>query len=500
MLNAMTSQFINFSQFKELSIKFSIQQKRFFLKAFWVVSALSFFTIVTSQADALSIVSALIIAVAALYPSYLWCRDRAKGLPLFPLLAFNYLFTHSFPLVANNFKVQEYSSTEHFVASLITASFLGIATFTWLSYVTKTPTNFSTNLKEFDNKQVFTFFIGILIVRIIYQVTFSSGYLWLLLPNSIVSAIRVITGGISLFAVITLGYLMGQKVLTKNQSKLFLIVIAILIFVSGASLYLNIPGFYILFASIGWMLGSKKVPWKLYIILFLILAFLNQGKGATRDYYWRIRNSQIQASEYVQVYQDWIDNSLEAMQQPHEFLLEEEIVEDENKHGSIINRSSVVEMLLKVQTQTGIEKPYLWGKTYFIIPQLLVPRFLNPNKIRGGEANHILSIYYGLQNYRQTLTTSIGWGLLQEAYANFGWLGCLGLGAFLGNVYGWITRWSMNCSTLSFRFLVALIFLTLAFRTELTMGIFISVIFNSLVILSMIRMFFMKTNFRKPAI
>ena len=73
------------------------------------------------------------------------------------------------------------------------------------------------------------------------------------------------------------------------------------------------------------------------------------------------------------------------------------------------------------------------------------------------------------------------------------WLGCLGLGVFLGNLYGWVTRWSMNASTLSFRFLVALIFMMLAFRSEITMGIFVSVIFQSLVIVSAIRMLFMKT-------
>ena len=489
----MTSQLLDFNLTQPLSLKFSAQQKSLFVKGFWAISALSFFNIVTAEADLLSIVGALIIAVAALYPSYLWCRDRAKGLPLFPLLAINFLFTHSFPLITGNIYVQEYSSTEHFIASLIVASFLGVATFTWISYVKKIPVS-STRLKEFNKKQIFPFFISILIIRIIYQVTSSSSYLWIILPASIVSSIRAITGALSLFAVITLGYLLGTKSLKKIQARFFIITMAILVFVSGASLYLNVSGFYILFAAIGWMLGSGKIPWRLLLVFLLILAFLNLGKGATRHYYWSIRNTSIQPSEYVQVYQDWINNSLEEIRQPNENILEEDIVIEENQHGSLVNRSSVVQMLLKVQTETGTERPYLWGKTYFIIPQLLIPRFLNPNKIRGGEANHMLSVYYGLQSYRQTIKTSIGWGLLQEAYANFGWLGCLVLGAFLGNLYGWITRWSMNASTLSFRFLVALIFMNLAFRAEITMGIFVSVIFQSLIILSAIRMFFMKNT------
>lgn len=496
----MTSQFLDFNQTQSLSLEFSARQKSFFLKGFWIFSVISFFLIVKAQADVLSTFGALIIAVAALYPSYLWCSDRAKGLPLFPLLAINYLFTHSFPLVANNIKVQEYSPTQHFISSLIVASFLGVATFSWLFYVQKNTTNYS-KIKEFSKKDVFSFFISVLILSIIYQVTFSSGYLWLILPSPIVSSIRVIIGGLGFFAVIIISNLLGKKSLNKSQAYFFFIIMAILIFVSGTSLYLNIPGFYLLFAGLGWMLGSGKIPWRLFIIIFLTIAFLNIGKGTTRHYYWSLRNSGIQPSEYLQVYQSWISNSLKEIQQPTEdiFAENENFVEDVNKENSLINRSSVIQMLLKVQTETGIQRPYLWGKTYFIIPQLLIPRILNPNKIRGGEANHILSIYYGLQTYRQTITTSIGWGLLQEAYANFGWLGCIGLGVFLGNLYGWVTRWSMNTSSLSFRFLVALIFMTLAFRAEITMGIFISVIFQSLIILSLIRIFFMKTTFNNSA-
>jgi hypothetical protein len=488
----MTSQFIDFKQSQSLNLNFSVNNKKLFLKGFWIVSALSFGIIVTSEADLLSIVAALIIAVASLYPSYLWCRDRAKGLPLFPLLAINYLFTYSFPLVSDHDTVQEYSTTEHFISSLIVTSFLGVATFTWLSYTKKNYYKFE-HLKEFKKTQVFPFFISVLILRIVYHLTFSSGYIWLIFPNSIVSAIRVITGGLCSFAMIALGYLLGAGLLKKNQANFFMITTVILVFVAGASLYLNVPGFYLLFASLGWMLGSKKVPWRLLLILFTIMAFLNLGKGATRHYYWSLRNSGIQPSEYVQVYQDWINNSLENIRQSNENVFEANVIEETNE-GSLVHRSSVIQMLLKVQIETGTERPYLFGRTYFIIPQLLVPRFLNPNKIRGGEANHMLSVYYGLQSYDQTLTTSIGWGLLPEAYANFGWLGCLGLGAFLGNLYGWITRWSMNASTLSFRFLVALIFITLAFRTEITMGIFVSVIFQSLIILSAIRMMFMKTT------
>ena len=496
----MTVQYLNLPKPKQqqLNINFSARQKNLFFRGFWVLCGVSFWIIMTANANFISILSALIIATVALYPSYLWCCDRAKGLPLFPLLAVNYLFTHSFPLVSDNPAVAQYSPTEHFVASLAVASFLGVATTMWMPYVSKTRSN-TVRIKEFNQKQVFGFFISILVLGIFYQIVSNFGYLWLVLPGSVISAIRVITGGLNAFAIITLSYLMGSKTLNRMQVILFVGIVAVLVFVVGASLYLNTPGFYVLFACMGWMFAAKKIPWRLLLVSFLIIAFLNIGKGTTRHYYWSIRNAGIRPSEYVQVYQYWIQNSLEEIRQPTQDILGQELAEEEDQ-SSLANRSSVVHMLMKVQTETGTEKPYMWGETYSIIPQLLVPRLLNSDKIRGAEANHMLSVHYGLQTYNQTLTTSIGWGLLQEAYANFGWLGCLGLGVFLGNLYGWVTRWSMNVSSLSFRFMVALIFMTLAFKAEITMGIFISVIFQSLVILLTIRMFFMKTQSNNIAI
>ena len=489
MLNEMTSQFFYFNQPQGLFLNFKPEQKKIFLKGFWMVSGLSCYFITTSQADFLSIISALIIAIAALYPSYLWCCDRAKGLPLFPLLAINFLFTHSFPLINNHKQIAKYTPSQHLIASLIVASFLGVATFCWLSYVKKAPVNNSYS-KEFGKTQIFPFFIASLILRIIYEVGMISGFIWLILPSSFISVIRALSGTISILAIITISYLLGGKLLTKNQAFLFLSLMVVIIFVSGVSLYLNTFGLYVLLGCIGWMLGAKKIPWRLLLISFVILSFLNLGKASTRNYYWKRSNSAIQPLEYIQVYKHWIDNSLQKISEP------ETSIEYKNKsknNNSLIERSSLIHMLLKVQTATGKERPYLEGKTYSIIPQLLVPRFLNKNKIRGSSGNHMLTVYYGLQSYKATFKTSIGWGLLQEAYANFGWLGCLGLGVFLGNLYGWITRWSMNTSTLSFRFLVALLFLMLAFKREFTMGSFVSVAFQSLVILFAIRMFFMKT-------
>ena len=77
-------------------------------------------------------------------------------------------------------------------------------------------------------------------------------------------------------------------------------------------------------------------------------------------------------------------------------------------------------MLLLVQRKTPSEVPFFNGKSYEFIPRLLLPRFVDDQKGGPHAANIMLTVNYGLQTMEQTQTTSIGWGLVPEAYANFG--------------------------------------------------------------------------------
>ena len=81
---------------------------------------------------------------------------------------------------------------------------------------------------------------------------------------------------------------------------------------------------------------------------------------------------------------------------------------------------------------TPDRQPYLYGETYgYVLPQL-VPRLVWPDKPRSHVATYRLSIYYGLQDEDATESTTIAFGMLTEAYANFGLIGAILLGLFWG--------------------------------------------------------------------
>jgi hypothetical protein len=61
------------------------------------------------------------------------------------------------------------------------------------------------------------------------------------------------------------------------------------------------------------------------------------------------------------------------------------------------------------------------GGSLAVIPQVLVPRVFNPDKVRGQEGQVLLNLHFGRQQTReQTEVTYVAWGFLPEAVGNFG--------------------------------------------------------------------------------
>ncbi len=472
-------------------LQFKASQKRWLLIGFWVIFAVTILGIINAQAPFLSMIAAILIAVMSLLPTYLWCSNRAKGLPLFPILGLSYIPTYTLPLITQDPKVIIYPEQMQLYAAIIVAIFFGISTTIWMWFVKNEP-RIKRQMMVFKSNQIKPFFFTIIFLIIVFDISLSTGDLWLIVPNEIISALKSVMPSMGALGAMILSYQLGIKALNRTEAIAFIILTTILILETTASLYLNTSGTFLLLAMIGWMLGSKKFPWRLFIIICLIISFLHLGKGTTRAAYWNGKVS-LTPENYPALYSDWIHNSLKTIQNQQE----NKLISDSKKQETedLTGRQSVIHMLLKVISETENGRTHLYGQTYAIIPELLVPRFLVANKIRGAEANHMLSVYYGLQTYKDTLTTSIGWGLLPEAFANFGFVGSPLLGVVIGGIYGWVTRWSMNVPITSYRFLVAIIFFGLSLKTEFTLGSFISVIVQgTLVIFLLIRNIFMNRS------
>jgi hypothetical protein len=148
-------------------------------------------------------------------------------------------------------------------------------------------------------------------------------------------------------------------------------------------------------------------------------------------------------------------------------------------------------MLLLVQDKSPNEVPFLDGMTYAPIPYLLLPRFLAPDKGLSHAGNILLSVNYGLQDIEGTRSTSIGWNLVAEAYANFGYAGVLAIAVFMGLLYGTVSRLTAGVPLTSFRFVSGLIVLA-GVTNDNSLGVFLTMQFQGVVGVALASVFLMR--------
>ncbi|GAB1544830.1 hypothetical protein NUACC21_75060 [Scytonema sp. NUACC21] len=472
------------STFQELALlpARARQERQQLLKVFWLI-ALGLFIFECLWVESSSFAAnfgAILITGAALLPSYLWCSGHALGIPIFPLFALTFVWTHALPLISHHPVVITYSPESHLFASFTVAGFLGLGTFIWFQFVKSAPLP-PPSYRAINSQKGDAFFLCVLATGVLYNMNFVAG--WFVLDAGIFSIVRGLILGLTTLAIFVLAYNLGNQKLSKGQARLFIIVLTAYLVSSVASLLLISAASTFLVATVAFIIGRKKVPVLPIVIILICLSLLHSGKNEMRAKYWG--QISIQPWEYPAWFTEWVGYSLESFNKQNNL--------PQSQEASFLERSSVIHMLLLTQDKSPDRVPFLNGKTYEILPQVIVPRIFNANKIWSHEGTYLLNIEYGLQTREATYTTTIGWGLLAESYANFGLLGCAGLAIVFGVVYGQSTRCSLNTPILSARSLFTILMMTFAFQSEWTAGVYVAALFQSTVALSGIIVFLMKT-------
>jgi hypothetical protein len=165
-----------------------------------------------------------------------------------------------------------------------------------------------------------------------------------------------------------------------------------------------------------------------------MLAVLHAGKFELRNTYWAhgvSEGQEISVGQIPSVMVDWFAAGVDALWSG-------------GAESDVLERASLLHMLVLVQRTTPDYIPYLEGETYALLPSMLVPRFVDPEKTVSQAALNLLSIRYGLQTLESVARTTIGWGLVSEAYANFGYWAVIMVGALFGAICGALMRLSVG--------------------------------------------------------
>jgi hypothetical protein len=160
-------------------------------------------------------------------------------------------------------------------------------------------------------------------------------------------------------------------------------------------------------------------------------------------------------------------------------------VSQTNKNQTLLDRVDNLQNLLFVEDAIETEHVSpLKGKTYWLIPPLLVPRILWPDKPRSHEGQVLLNVHFGRQDLDSTLSTYIAWGLLPEAYGNFGqFYGSIGLGLVLGVFFAWVENYTARKLLVSTEGLISLsLFMNLMNSFEMVASVLVTSTFQSMVI------------------
>jgi hypothetical protein len=185
-------------------------------------------------------------------------------------------------------------------------------------------------------------------------------------------------------------------------------------------------------ALFGYVITAKRIPWRPILVALPILAVLHAGKGEMRERYWAARSNSVANYSLLALpgeMAEWASTGVGA-------------IASGKAGATVIDRASLLQLLLRVQQLAPDVVPYLNGETYALLPYMLVPRFVQEDKIASQAPMMLLNIRFGFQTAEGASITAIGWGLVAEAYANFGDFGAVGIGIIIGLFAGFLTRWS----------------------------------------------------------
>ncbi|GAB5562294.1 MAG: hypothetical protein SynsKO_39410 [Synoicihabitans sp.] len=307
---------------------------------------------------------------------------------------------------------------------------------------------------------------------------------WLsFLPGGIFPVVRAVADALGLAGGLISAFMIARGAVKGFGIIRFWLLYAIysLLIISNYTLF---PASSMLIAvCFGLFLGRGKIPYVFLFIVIAILAVLNLAKFDMRRAYWERGQAYAEqrVSDLPDRYSEWISLGWERLLGNDE---DSELEEAQRLSSRVDN----LVILLRAQSFI-LDKDYakLNGETYWLIPPLFIPRFLWPNKPRTHEGMVILNTHFGQQTREDSLVTYISWGLLPEAYANFGpFFGAISLGLALGIGLGWLEWWSRDFPLASFQSMVVLTFtvncaasfesvasvwLTSVFQMIITMGI-----------------------------
>jgi hypothetical protein len=428
-----------------------------------------------------------IVAGSSLIPMTIWKNNAKGGIPFLVFFVIQQGLIYLLPLYISNITLLQYSPEVVMTSALGIALFLVSLSLGWrLGSQQAKPYPSSLNISGDDRENAHQLAMRIGMALLFFSLIAESIpffiYLGTLLP--------IISAGSG--AAATLGAMLGGYAIgVSGQNKpSFWVILSLLFFIAIHDILLSAASSFVVAAIIGLALGSKKIPWKILIIVFSLLTFLSAGKVLMRERYWTKESNStgVPLSGLPAFYNEWFQASLVALQGKTDQATQTAIQMKESNSQSFAERiNNFQNMAFVVRALATQHLSPLYGATYTLIPPLFVPRILWPSKPRAHAGQDLLNIHFERQREVDVELTFIAWGLLPEAVGNFGiWGGAIFLGIVIGYLLGYLESWSLLKEFFSVEGLILMGFwLKLMVSYEFVSSVFITSTFQMLIVIAL---------------
>jgi hypothetical protein len=428
----------------------------FNVSALTMGAALAYLSLKANVADPLHLYLGQIMFVLAVLPALVWAKRGEYGLPLFEAFMLPGLNTFAIPLLNGHQTLQQYSPETITTAAFAVAIFQAAAVITY--FTIKAPPKrgrvWRTEIVSRDMSRLLGY--GMIITTIYtVAVQFTD---WI--PNALAPEIRAVCYGIGIVATFVQSRRWGDGTLPHHDKAIFVIQLLLQVIFSWVALFL-VQGVSILLLSlIGYISGSRRIPFIPILIALPIIGVLYNGKATMRAKYWDAQAPQPTIAQVPAFFNEWVTDGL-ASQQDTEAA----------KSAGVLDRTSLIQIMCLVASISPDKKPFLDGETYLQIPGQFIPRFFWPDKPLGHISTYTLTLYYGLQgSMEEAQQTTIGFGMVAESYANFGLYGTAMIGIFFGLFFKKATGWTRESPIFSYPGLFTVVLMAWTFQTELPLS------------------------------
>ena len=334
----------------------------------------------------------------------------------------------------------------------------------------------------------FTLIIGSSLYLVLDSMNLMSA-LYAFLPDGAASMVTTLVAAAGACGFFLGAMFVGSRTMPTGGRILFWSLLAGNCLISASGFLLSATTGMLASVLIGLFWSSGRMPWRYLVVVGLMLSFLNLGKFTMRERYWGADGEasvSITLGQMPHYYGEWVQASLAAIAPNHGKDAARDSGGRSSNGQNLLERVNNLQNLLFVIDAIDAGKvPPLHGQTYSLIPPLLVPRIFWPDKPRTHEGQILLNVHFGRQDLDATMQTYIAWGLLPEAYGNFGAKsGAIFLGVCLGLFFAWLENFTAQKVLLSLEgFISFTILLGLMGSFEMVASILVTSIFQSVVVL-----------------